>query len=75
MVRSAFVVMLPAFTRCSSVSLCRSVSSAFSQQLFRIPLRICAMQDSVSYPEHRRILGDSQSEVAGRVFCTFFAGS
>jgi hypothetical protein len=22
-----------------------------------------------------RMLGDSQSEVAGRVFCTFFAGS
>jgi hypothetical protein len=52
MVRSTFVVLLPAFTRSSSANLCRSVSSAFSHQVFRIPLRICAMEGSVSYPEH-----------------------
>ncbi len=38
----------------------QSVSSAFSQQLFRIPLRICAMQDSVSYPEHILNMRDSE---------------
>jgi hypothetical protein len=33
-------------------------SSAFSPQLFRIPLRICAMEGSVSYPEHILIMRD-----------------
>ncbi len=60
MVRSAFVVLLPAFTRSSSASLCRSISSALSHQLFRIPLRICAMEGSVSYPEHILNMRDSE---------------
>jgi hypothetical protein len=51
---------LPAFTRSSSASLCRSVSSAFSHRLFRIPLRICAMEGSVSYPEHILNMQDSE---------------